>query len=54
MIVSLQKRDGITSKAWIPNTIAKALTAKESVKGENNLFIKSLGLKKGEDSKHSL
>ena len=28
-IVTLQKRDGITIKAWTTNTIAKALTAKK-------------------------
>ena len=46
-IVKLQKRNAITIKAWTTNTIAKALTTNQSVKGEKNLFIKSLGLKKG-------
>ena len=40
-------------KAWTKNTIAKASIAKESVKGEKNLFIKSLGLKNGKDNKNS-
>ena len=40
-------------KAWTTNTITKALTANESVKGEKNLFIKRLGLKKGKDDKNS-
>ena len=31
-IVTLQKRSGITIKAWTMNTIAKTLTAKESLK----------------------
>ena len=52
-IITLQERDGITIKAWKMNTIAKALAAKESVKGEKNFLIKSLGLKKGKDNKNS-
>ena len=52
-IVTLQKRKGITIKAWATNTIAKALTTKESVKGEKNHFIKSPNLKKGKYNKNS-
>ena len=46
-IVTLQKRDGVVIKGWAINIIAKAMVAKESVKGEKILFIKSLSLKKG-------
>ena len=52
-IVTLQKRNGITIKAWTTNTITDALRANDSVKCEKNLFIKSLGLKKGKDNKNS-
>ena len=53
MVVTLQKQDNTTIKAWTTDIVRDELLKKQSIKGSKNLYIISLGIKNAQHSNKS-